>query len=340
MPGIDLYAIYGLDRSQPPQVLAAALTDQLNRIDPRDPLMRNRIDTARAILGDPQRRAAYDAQLSDPSAPPVTEETLALIEGRSMPTASRPPLREQFASKQVRIVSAITAALALVLVVAVTAVACSGGSDDASTAASNSSSGNPPGSSGSECGALSNSTLEYAKWKSRPPTRTIFLDKRIDLPTEFDRYTAYTKNIGAPSEGLQQYQDRSIGVLVIGGDPRGDDLREFGNAPFADDTTTIAFVSPDGAVTGTRSFPAFGRVPTDLPATSDLANDPVYGYFSVAAADGSGITVPAAAAGNKPRMNYVLTALADAYDENAVWVLLRGSADLFKAHVAITQCLK
>ena len=76
---IDLYAIYQLDRRQPPEALAAALTTALNATDPRDTLTCNRIDTARAILGDPQRRARYDAALADPNAPTLDEAALAAI---------------------------------------------------------------------------------------------------------------------------------------------------------------------------------------------------------------------------------------------------------------------
>ncbi|OBA59250.1 hypothetical protein [Gordonia sp. 852002-10350_SCH5691597] len=340
MHGIDLYAVYRLDRSQPPEALAAQLTTQLNRTDPRDTLTRSRIDTARAILGDPQRRAAYDRQLGDPSAP-VTEEVLARIAGRPMPTAPRLSLREQFASTQVKIVGAVTAALAIVLVVAITAVACSGGGDDASTATSGDASTANGGSRSSSASSLpsycntaniENSDVEDAKWDDGSPIRSIVLDKAFDLPAEFDGLSTYTDAVAGG--GLTQYQDHSIGVRY---DTKA---RGFGYMTPTDSVEYAAVVSPDGRVISVQRKSADDNTPLNLPPKSDLRNDPVYGYFSVAAADGSGITVPAAAAGNKPRMNYVLTALADAYDENAVWVLLRGSPDLYKAHVAITQCLR
>lgn len=123
MPHIDLYTIYGLDRRQPPEALAAALTDRLNAVNPQDQLMRNRIDTARAILGDPARRAHYDAQLSDPQAPQITEAVLAALTGRPAPAQAKP-----FA--QARVLALIAAALGVLLVVVVSAVACSGGDDD------------------------------------------------------------------------------------------------------------------------------------------------------------------------------------------------------------------
>lgn len=67
MSDLNLYDIHHLDRSAPSPELAAQLTAQLNAAT--EQLARQRIDAARAILGDPQRRQAYDAQLADPQAP-------------------------------------------------------------------------------------------------------------------------------------------------------------------------------------------------------------------------------------------------------------------------------
>ena len=138
MPHIDLYAIYQLDRRQPPEALAAQLTAQINATDPRDQLSRSRTDTARAILGDPARRARYDAALADPNAPALDEAALAAIAGRLAPAPARSGLAGAFASRQVRILSAVTAALAVILVVGITAVACSGGNDSTPTASNGS----------------------------------------------------------------------------------------------------------------------------------------------------------------------------------------------------------
>ncbi len=122
MPHIDLYTIYGLDRRQPPAALAAQLAAQMN-VAP-DQLARQRLDTARAILGDPQRRARYDAQLADPAAPPITEATLAALAGRPAPAQAKPA---PFA--QPRVLAGLAAFLGVLLIVVVSAVACSGGDD-------------------------------------------------------------------------------------------------------------------------------------------------------------------------------------------------------------------
>lgn len=126
MSDLDLYAIHGLDRQAPSDVLAAQLTSQLAATS--DPLARQRLDVARAILGDPQRRQAYDAQLSDPAAPPITEAALAALAGRPAPVQAKSSV---FA--QPRVLGVITAALGVLLIVVISAVACSGGDDDSTS---------------------------------------------------------------------------------------------------------------------------------------------------------------------------------------------------------------
>ena len=125
MPDLDLYKIHNLDRKAPSEAIAAQLTSQLNAAP--DPLARQRIDTARTILGDPQRRARYDAQLADPQAPPITEQVLAALAGRPAPM----PTAKPFA--QPRVLAAVAAALGVLLVIVVSAVACSGGDDDSTS---------------------------------------------------------------------------------------------------------------------------------------------------------------------------------------------------------------
>ncbi|ACY19874.1 heat shock protein DnaJ domain protein [Gordonia bronchialis DSM 43247] len=332
MPGIDLYQIYGLDRTHPPEALAAALTDQLNRVDPRDTLTRSRIDTARAILGDPQRRAAYDRQLGDPSAPSVTEEALARISGRPVPTAPRPSLRAQFASKQVRIVSAITAALALVLVVGITAVACSGGGDSG-TAASGGDAGNgstaaAPSSGDAGCEPSNNEYTSRAKWdgsRSTAPSYEVALTRRIALPRSMpwtDRVLGGTDyyRIGdgfrINYRGLAQLQDRSIGVFQ-GPDP----------SDASTPTAIVTTVSQDGAIVSTRDY---AGADAPLPAGFDLARTTLAGYFRISAADG--VSIPAAATGTEQEQAYAEQILPDAFDEHTVWVIMRGEEGaIFKA---------
>ncbi|GEE01446.1 hypothetical protein nbrc107696_18920 [Gordonia spumicola] len=148
MPDLDLYAIHGLDRRAPSEALAAQLTAQLNGA--ADPVQRQRLDIARAILGDPQRRARYDAQLGDPAAPPITEAILTGLAGRPAPVQAA---KSVFA--QPRVLAALAAFLGVLLIVVVSAVACSGGGDDSNSGRDAATPGTP-------------STL--ATKKQKPPT--------------------------------------------------------------------------------------------------------------------------------------------------------------------------
>lgn len=68
MPKIDLYQAFKLDPRQPPAELAAELDRQLAASDLANHPLRQQITTAKAILGDPHRRADYDRALTDPGA--------------------------------------------------------------------------------------------------------------------------------------------------------------------------------------------------------------------------------------------------------------------------------
>ncbi|GAC80861.1 Cutinase [Gordonia malaquae] len=127
---IDLYRVYGLDRRQTPATLAAQLTAQLNATDPRDALSRRRIDTARAILGDPARRAHYDAALADPAAPTIGEQSLAFIAGRApAPLAPVPASPRRRLNKKLLVAGIVAVLLASTVVIA-TATSSSSGSSD------------------------------------------------------------------------------------------------------------------------------------------------------------------------------------------------------------------
>lgn len=79
MNHIDLYQVYSLDRRLDSAQLGQQLTGYLDQTDPRNELVRNRIEVARAIVSDPRQRAMYDALLANPAAPLITEQTLAAL---------------------------------------------------------------------------------------------------------------------------------------------------------------------------------------------------------------------------------------------------------------------
>lgn len=317
MPHIDLYAIYGLDRRQPPEALAAALTAQLDATEPRDTLTRNRIDTARAILGDPLKRARYDAALGNPAAPTLDENALAAIAGRHVPTTARPSLAGAFAGRQVRVLAAVAAALALVLVVGITAVACSGDDDEPADIAAASAASQQAGESSSkhsrqelEAARIDSEGLKRAAWDTDDPSSTpdivIHLNTATALPTHVASIfqDADRKCGGVSICRIDQFQDRTIGVY---GKPQ------------------LARYNQDGMLIATTDYDNA----SDLPKPFDLAKDASKGYFQFGAADG--VAIPAAAAGTADGMQFALAILPDAFDDRVVWVLLRGGTALYRA---------
>lgn len=322
MPHIDLYAIYGLDRRQPPEALAATLTSQLNTIDPRDSLTRNRIDTARAILADPKRRAHYDAQLSDPNAPTIDEATLGTIAGRPVPTAPRTGLSGAFAETKARILAAVVGVLALTLVISVTAVACSSDSSTSSTASDGSGQSSSAQSSGdSECEVENNSKLDLAYWKKTrksTPSRLVVLEKKIDIPGQHTfganltsgQYFSLLDSYRVNYRGLTQLQDKS--VIVVQGPAASDD-----RLPSA----TVTTIDEEGAVVSTRDY-AFSQS-ADMPKGFDLARTTTNGgYYRVVGSNG--VTAPTEAAGTEKDQAYARQILPDAFEDSTIWVVMQG----------------
>lgn len=70
MAHYNLYKSLGLDRGKNTHVLGAEIDARLAS-DGLDPALRDELEVARRVLGDAQRRSAYDTKLDDPSAPPI-----------------------------------------------------------------------------------------------------------------------------------------------------------------------------------------------------------------------------------------------------------------------------
>lgn len=323
MPDLDLYAIHGLDRSAPSQALAAQLTAQLNTAP--EPLARQRIDTARAILGDPQRRARYDAQLSDPAAPPITEATLAALAGRPAPVQARP------AFAQPRVLAAIAAFIGILLVVVISAVACSGGDNDAAAPDSADGSATTAAEDRDDspgCRRTTSEHLSYMKWSTQSrPAEILLLIDAYDLPGEFATMATRTDPITTTDypfafDGLTQYQDKNIGIYLS---EKGSGAYDRNGYP--DTVLHGAIVSQNGEIVSSKTYTAAQR--RDIPEPFDLAKKATSGYFRVEGKNG--IEIPSAAAGDKQYKNNALAVLPDAFDDRVVWVAMRGSAKLFKA---------
>lgn len=327
MPDLNLYDIHHLARSAPSPELAAQLTAQLNAAT--DPVARQRLDVARAILGDPARRARYDAQLADPAAPPITEAILADLAGRPAPVQARP-----FA--QPRVMAALAASLGVLLVVVISAVACSGGDDNRSTSTVGADGSTTTAASGADdytCWVDDREKLGNAAWLDdwtangrKQPHRVLVLTKAIDLPAQFASLAADTDSRGSgifpdrgwptPANRLVQFQDKNVGVVA---EPKVD--RRWSEVAY------LAIVDQDGKIVSTAEYTQKNKY--DFPQQFDRAEKAAYGYYRVEASDG--ITIPATANGNEKNMNYVTSVLPDAFDKRKFWVLMRGSDKLYQA---------
>ncbi|GAC80837.1 hypothetical protein SAMN04488550_0600 [Gordonia malaquae] len=338
-PHLDLYAIYGLDQRMPPTEIGQRLTEILNAT--ADPLTRGRIETARAILADPQRRTAYDRQLADPAAPPITEQTLAQLAGRPAPTAPGSGSGLAQLAGRPKVVAGIAAALALLLVVIVTAVSCSGSdssSNNAGGQGSRSADNSVPTSA--EAGNrepinAGNDNLDAAVWRDtakggEETTYSLQLTKEIALPNEFSRLSGQGTGCTPGDHALNQGSQWNLGITQL----RDSSVAIVCNVPRSDGkltlaATQLAVVNKDGQVVSTKEYGPLEDIalePFDLPKQSLFKQ-----YFHVEASNG--ITVPTESTGLSSGMVFVTQARPDAFDEDLVWVLLRGSDKLYQAKV-------
>lgn len=94
MPKINLYTAHSLPAASSCEELMQQLTAQLDSVDEYDTVNRGRVETARAVLGDPQRRTTYDSLLADPAAH-IDEQVLASIASGASSAPTQPPVAFQ-----------------------------------------------------------------------------------------------------------------------------------------------------------------------------------------------------------------------------------------------------
>ncbi|GAA4741714.1 hypothetical protein [Gordonia alkaliphila] len=342
-PSVDFYAALGLDRAASPRDLAAELSHRIDRTPPGP--ARIPLEQARAVLGDPGKKAAYDARLNDPAARPWTPPELHNL---AMATPQPSGFARFTGAGRQRIItlSAVAAALTLVLVLVIVAVTSSGSGGDgsSSTAADRSSGTTKDGdlytdAAGNEfmCGRMDRKGLYSGKSADWPverfkdpdarPARAFLLEQAIDLPPAFDALTGLetlsTANTPyyfvSTTVGLAQYQDKNVGVNLA--TPLKGWTRETVRM-------NVAVLSRGGQLVSSNAYAPDQA--SQIPKPFDLQQRTLTsGYYRIEAKDG--VTIPSVAAGTKPTQNFALQILPDAFDENVYWVLMRGSAKLYKA---------
>lgn len=143
MTHIDLYRAFDLDRSASPNELVSRLEGQLAAADPANIALREQIQTASAILGDPGRRAAYDARLADPTSPTLDPAALQQLAGAPAPGGDSPAAgygvpatggKAALSLPSTKVLLAIVAVLAVAVIAAVTALVVGRGGDSGQSA--------------------------------------------------------------------------------------------------------------------------------------------------------------------------------------------------------------
>lgn len=174
--------------------------------------------------------------------------------------------------------------------------------------------------------------LRYAAWKGRgqtAPDYAVVLISETQLPSEYslvkdepELLSGSVSGYTGVRRGLNQLQDRSVTVTVpIFNQARSD---------YSDDALLIATIDQQGALLSSTRYdwPA-----ADRPEPFDLARKATDGYARVVAAEGSGITIPSAAAGDRPEKVYITSIMGDAFDDKLLWAMVRGSSSVYKAQI-------
>ena len=185
---------------------------------------------------------------------------------------------------------------------------------------------------GTRCQLVENTDVADAEWQrgTAAPNYFLRLTDEFDLPPQLegladpqdvDGFGGNTVNASFPSPygGLVQYQDKTVGVIMPTSRTGG------GGTPNAQ--MDVAVVDQDGLLVDYTHY--VERDGQDFPKAFDLGNDQTSGYFRVGVIDG--VQIPAAAAGDKVQETYLTSVPPGAFDTSVVWVLVRGSAKLYKA---------
>lgn len=90
MAHYDLYQALNLDRSKTPEEISAELSNRLENNELDNIGGREEVEIARAILGDPQKRTAYDSRLDDPNAPEVDVNALRQLAAADFSAGTAP----------------------------------------------------------------------------------------------------------------------------------------------------------------------------------------------------------------------------------------------------------
>ncbi|EGD57136.1 hypothetical protein [Gordonia neofelifaecis] len=313
---VDYYQALALNPSATSEALLPALNQRV-ALSPPGP-ERAYAEQARAVLADPGKRRVYDQRLHNPHAKPWTPQELHEL-AVAQSTRSATGFLAQLKTAPTRILATVAGVLLVGLVVIIVAVSCTGGgtTDVASNPdASNSKPDANTGAGDASCEQIQGSLVEKAAWTRGDPGYAVVLTQATDLPTPIATGLAESNFDGLGTGGkLGQLQDKGVFVVI--------------DAWFNRDMTDHAAVfSADGTLRESLKRPTMSSGPANWPKSFDLEKDDTHGYHHITA--GQGVQIPAEAGGTKPGQTYALAILPDAFDDDVVWVLLRGGKQLYK----------
>lgn len=347
-PPVDYYRALGLDPASPSHALLAQLAHRIAQTPPGPE--RHLMEQARAVLGDPAKRAAYDARLRDPQALPWTPAELhELALARLSQSPAGGGLADKITAVPRRVLAAVAAGLALALVLVVTLVSCTGGGSNTTDVGSNKGASSPAASSPRGCTIERSNSVTLAAWNGgAKPDYALVLTEAYTLPASVGSELSQMAGATSSGQAIQELSNGDIEVKISDYNYRSPENREFGMAPASTGFGyRAAYLNPEGELLYTYEF----KDPSiDVPVSEyegrenpydsyeRLRNGSSYGAFRITAKDGIGI--PAKAANSKNDGKYALDVLVSSNpngSDGEIWLLLRGGTDLYKAKLVETS---
>ncbi|MFJ7619807.1 hypothetical protein ACIQYZ_13500 [Rhodococcus erythropolis] len=235
------------------------------------------------------------------------------------PHQPRPPKRG-LTTKTI-VLGIVAFVVAALLVIAVVAVAASG-DDESGQAGSPTTPGRSQDTSDGDgstarCDRIASTLVEKAEYpkKSTPSVAIVLTDAYAIQPQALAAAMAKIEPSVSSDGVLGQQQDKSVYV------------KYFNNVwAYPNLDATKAYVS---RYSSTGEF--LGHTVGEVPVRFDQQEDQVAGYFRIQTTNG--VTIPAEAGGTQTDQQSAIGVLPDAFDEQTVWVLLRGGTSLYKGTV-------
>ncbi|WOC13638.1 hypothetical protein [Gordonia sp. MP11Mi] len=324
----DYYGALGLRPASPTHALVSQLSHRAAQLPPGPE--RDYVEQARAILGDPRKRPIYDGRLNDSTAPAWTPRELHEFALAQPPRTAATGALSMLTAIPRRVLTGIVAGLAVLLVLIIALVSCSGsGSDDVSA---DTASGLGPEAAASasttvdascEIVALDGEIPNQAAWSATN-------DYALQLTGQYPIASPQSaRNPISIINGVHQYADHTIGVQSDNHRDQIDVMPQY-----------LSVHSPSGPPVKVIEQTGVNIDYTPLP-TPISKNTEFSGRYRIVAGDVGDDYLPTVGLAGQPEAGNlsVLYGVADKFQPNTVWLVIDGGARLFKAQlVKGTSC--